>query len=247
VSYSISLITYLMLSRRILASNDKLWRKVQISPTPEVPFVVSGIPRRVLEVCCELSLTAPASSTDPSPTPFMFPLRLVKLRDLVLARPFINENKLVELAYNQVKEYQVRIAQFQQSHRKKEKAKGTNKMRVVEENVRETRKVEETARQPQDKVLEMQNELRLVTEKQTPKSPGASRNGKGRALFNRSSDPTWQMSTSRSPLAHARVVTSRSSKLNYLLKEARGFFRFVCTSASLIRPRFWNIPGRRNS
>jgi hypothetical protein len=73
----------------------------------------------------------------------------------------------------------------------------------------------------------MQNELRLVTEKRTHKSPGASQSGKDRAVFNRSSDPTWQMSTSRSPLAHARVVTSRSSKLNYLLKEARGF-RFVC-------------------
>lgn len=218
----------LSLARRALATNDKLWRKIQTSPTPEVPFVVSGIPRRVSEVCCELSLTAPASSTDSSPTPFiMFPLRLVKLRDLVLARPFINEDKLVELAYNQVKEDRVRIAQFQQFLRKKEKAKGTNKKRVVEENVRETLKVEETARQPQDKVLEMQNELRLVTEKRTHKSPGASQSGKDRAVFNRSSDPTWQMSTSRSPLAHARVVTSRSSKLNYLLKEARGF-RFVC-------------------
>jgi hypothetical protein len=154
----------------------------------------------------------------------MFPLRLVKLRDLVLAKPLINEDDLVELAYDQVKEDQIRIAQFLQSLRKKEKGKGTNKKRVVEENVRETHKVEEAARQPQDKVLEMQNELRLVTEKQTPNSPGASQSGKGRAVFNRSSDPTWQRSTSRGPLAHARVVTSRSSKLNYLLKEARFFF-----------------------
>lgn len=213
------------LSRRISAANDKLWRKVQTSLTPEVPFVVSGIPRRVSEVCCELSLTAPASSTGSSPTPsIMFPLRLVKLRDLVLAKPLINEDDLVELAYDQVKEDQIRIAQFLQSLRKKEKGKGTNKKRVVEENVRETHKVEEAARQPQDKVLEMQNELRLVTEKQTPNSPGASQSGKGRAVFNRSSDPIWQRSTSRGPLAHARVVTSRSSKLNYLLKEARFFF-----------------------
>ena len=154
----------------------------------------------------------------------MFPLRLAKLRDLVLARPFINEDKLVELAYAQVKEDQARIALFLQSLRKKEKAKGTNKRRVVEENARETRKVEEAARQPQDKVLEMQNELRLVTEKQTPNSPRASRSGKGGTVFNKSSGPTRQMPMSRSPLAHTRVVTSRSSKLNYLLKEARVFF-----------------------
>jgi hypothetical protein len=162
----------------------------------------------------------------------MFSLRLVKLRDLVLARPFISEDKLVELAYAQVKEDQARTALFLQSLRKKEKAKGTNKRRVVDENVRETRKVEEAARQPQDKVLEMQNELRLVTEKQAPKSPGAS-HSKGGTVFNRSSDPTWQMPMSRSPLAHTRVVTSRSSKLNYLLKEARVFFlmlRLFCVA-----------------
>jgi hypothetical protein len=162
---------------------------------------------------------------DSTPSSFiMFSLRLVKLRELVLARPFISEDKLVELAYAQVKEDQARTALFLQSLRKKEKAKGTNKRRIVEENVRETRKAEEAARQPQDKVLEMQNELRLVTERQTPKSPGASQSGKGGTMFNRSSDPTWQMPVSRSPLAHARVVTSRSSKLNYLLKEARFFF-----------------------
>jgi hypothetical protein len=178
----------------------------------------------------------------------MFPLRLVKLRDLVLARPFINEDKLVELAYTQVKEDEARIALFLQSLRKKEKYKGSNKRFVIEENVRETLKVEEAARQPQDKVFEMQNELRLVTEKQTPKSPGASQSGKGGTAFNRSSGPTSQMPMSRSPLAHTRVVTSRSSKLNYLLKEARVFFlmlRLFC--AYPIRPRFWNIPGRRNS
>ena len=155
----------------------------------------------------------------------MFPLRLVKLRDLVLARPFLNEDKLVELAHAQMKEDQARTELFLQSLRKKEKAKGTNKKRVViEENVRETRKVEEAARQPQDKVLEMQNELRLVTEKQTPKSFGASQSGKGGTVFNRSSGPIWQMPMSKSPLAHTRVVTSRSSKLNYLLKEVRAFF-----------------------
>jgi hypothetical protein len=172
---------------------------------------------------------------DSFPTPFvMFPLRLVKLRDLVLARPFINEDKLVDLAYTQVREDEARIALFLQSLRKKEKGKGSNKRFVVEENVRETRKVEEAARQPQDKVLEMQNELRLVTEKQTPKSPGASQSGKGGTAFNRSSGPTWQMSMSRSPLAHTRVVTSRSSKLNYLLKEA-GFLKILNASVVLRR------------
>ncbi len=51
----------------------------------------------------------------------MFPLRLVKLRDLVLNRPFIGEDKLVELAYAQVKEDQARTALILQSLRKKEK------------------------------------------------------------------------------------------------------------------------------
>ena len=178
----------------------------------------------------------------------MFPLRLVKLRDLVLARPFINEDKFVEFAHAQVKEDQARIALLQSLRKKANLAlKATNKTFVIEENVRVNRKVEEAARQPQDKVLEMQNELRLVTEKQNPKSLGASQSGRGGAVFNRSSGPTWQMPMSKSPLAHTRVVTSRSSKLNYLVKEARIFFLLFRCSASLIQPRFWNIPGRRNS
>ena len=210
------------LPRRILAANDNLWREVQTSPTPEVPFVVLGIPHRVLEVCSELEYTAPASLVDSSRTPsIMFPLRLVKLRDIVLARPFIDEAKLVEVGHEHAKEVQARNANFLQSVRKK--AKGT-KRRVAGENVRETRKVEEASRQGQDKVLEMQNELRLVTEKQAPKTPATTQRVKDGTMFNRCPSPTRQMPMSRSPLAHARVVTSRSSKLNYLLKEARVFF-----------------------
>jgi len=92
------------------------------------------------------------------------------------------------------------------------------------------------ARQPQDKVLEMQNELRLATEKQTHKFPGASQSGKGGTVFNRSSGPTWQMPMSRNPLAYTRVVTSMSSKLNYLLKEA-----WVSLNASFVLRRLFDL------
>jgi hypothetical protein len=209
--------------------NDNLWREVQTSPSPEVPFAVLGIPHRVLEVCSELQYTAPASPSlvDSSPTPFiMFPLRLAKIREIVLARPIIDEAKLVEVVRAHVKEVQDRDALLLQYQSVRKRTKGT-KRRVVEENVRETRKVEEAARQGQSKVLEMQNELRLVTEKQDHKSPAATQGDEGGTAFNRSSGPTWQMPMSRNPLSHARVVTSRSSKLNYLLKEARIFIIIV--------------------
>lgn len=150
----------------------------------------------------------------------MFPSRLVKLRDIVLARPFIDEAELVEAGHAQTMEDQARNALFLQSVRKR--VKGT-KRRVVEENVRETRKAEEAARQRQDKVLEMQNELRLVTEKPVLKSPATTQRDKGGTVFSRSSGPPRQIQMSNTPLANAHLVTSRSSKLNYLLKEARYF------------------------
>jgi hypothetical protein len=208
-----------------LAASDNLWRDIQTSPTPEVPFTVLGIPLQVLEVSSELQYRAPASvdSSESLVTPsIMFPLRLVKLRDIVLSRPFIDEAKLVEAARAHAKEVEEHNALILQSVRKK--GKGTSKKRVhgVEENARETRKVEEASRQGQDKVLEMQNELRLVTEKQVPKTPTATQRSKGGATFNRFSNPA--KSRSAGPLAHARVVTSKSSKLNYLLKEARIIF-----------------------
>lgn len=202
-----------------MAANDKLWREIQTSPTPEVPFAVLGIPHQVLEVCSELQYRDPASLVDSSPTvPFiMFPLRLVKLRDIVLARPLIDETALVEAGRAHAKEVQARNELLLQPVRKK--ARGT-KRRAVEGDVRETRKVEEAARQHQDKVLEMQNELRLVTERQAPKPPTTTQGDEGGTVFNRSSGPARQVPMSRNPLAQARVVTSRSSKLNYLLKEA---------------------------
>ena len=205
---------------RILAANDKIWREVQASPTPEVPFVVSGISHLVLEVWSELHhSTAPTPLQEPSPALFLIsPFRLVTLRDTVLARPLINETKLVEAGHAQVKEDQARNAAFSQSVRKK--AKGTKK-RVAEENVRETRKAEEAARQRHDKVLEMQNELRLATEKQqAPKTPASTQGDKGATVPRRYPISTSGMTmSSKTPIANARVVTSKSSKLNYLLKE----------------------------
>ena len=207
------------LSHSTLAANDDLWRKVQANITPEVPFLVLGIPQRLLEVWSELSYTTPTSLQHSSPKTFlMFPLRLVKLREIVLARPFINEIKLVEAGYDQMREDQARNELFLQSVRKK--AKGV-KRRVVEENVRETRKAEEAARQGQGKVLEMQNELRLVTERQAPKTHTATRWDKGGTVGNRPPDPTWQTLMSKNPLVNARLITTRSSKLNYLLKDVR--------------------------
>jgi hypothetical protein len=204
---------------RILAANDNLWRAIQTNSTPEIPFVFTGIPQRILEVWSQLSCTDTTTLPPLSPTSFlMFPLRLVKLRDIVLARPFIDEARLVDAGHAQAEEDEARNLHFLQSVRKR--AKGTKK-RVAEENVRETRKAEEAARQRQDKVLEMQNELRIVTEKLAPKSPTATQKDKGEVLLTRPPGLTRQTLVSKSPLANARMLTSRSSKLNYLLKEAR--------------------------
>ncbi|KAI9508447.1 P-loop containing nucleoside triphosphate hydrolase protein [Russula earlei] len=201
----------------IKAANDDLWRKVQTIPTPEVPFVVSGISDRLLEVWSELPYTAPTSLGRPPPTSFlMFALRLAKLRDIALSRPLIDENRLILAGYAQMKDEETRNAIFLQSVRKKAKS---SKRRVVEENVRETRKAEEAARQRQDKVLEMQNELRLATEKQAHKTPSATHKDKSGTGHHRSPDSAWQIARSKNPLANAHLVTSRSSKLNYLLKE----------------------------
>jgi hypothetical protein len=149
----------------------------------------------------------------------MSPLRLVKLREIVSSRPLIDEAKLVLAGHEQVKEEQARNLALLQSVRKK--AKGPKK-RVVEENVRETRKAEEAARQCHDKVLEMQNELRLVTERLAPQnSTATTQSDEGAAVHSKSSALTSGVSMSQTPLANVRVVTSKSSKLNYLLKEAR--------------------------
>lgn len=195
-----------------MAANDTLWRAIQANPTPEIPFVVDGIPRVVLDAWKELSTDVPSAFTASFlASDLMFPQRLVKLRGIILARRFIDENKLVNAGRAQADEDKIRNTLFLQSIRKKAKVA---KKHAVEENARETRKAEEAARQDQDKVLEMQNELRLVTQRQgTLASATAHRDSGGR------SNSTWQLPASKTALANARVITSRSSKLNYLLKE----------------------------
>ncbi|KAI9466079.1 P-loop containing nucleoside triphosphate hydrolase protein [Lactarius psammicola] len=160
----------------ILAANDTLWRATQANPTPEIPFVVDGVPRPVLEAWTEHSSDSPpAFTTSFLASCLMFPQRL-----------------LVNAGRAQADEDKTRNALFLQSIRKKAKA---TKKHGAEENARETRKAEEAARQNHDKVLEIQNELRLV--------------------FTRRPNPTW----ANTALANTRMITSRSSKLNYLLKE----------------------------
>lgn len=201
----------------ILAANDTLWRAIQANPTPEIPFVVDGVPRVVLEAWTEHSSDSPpAFTTSFLASCLMFPQRLVKLRGLVLARPFANEAKLVNAGRAQADEDRTRNALFLQSIRKKAKV---SKKHPVEENARETRKAEEGARQNQDKVLEIQNELRLVAQKQGPLASIAAQRDNGDAAFTRQPNPPRQLSVSNAVLVNARMITSRSSKLNYLLKE----------------------------
>lgn len=204
---------------RISAANDTLWRSIQANPTPEIPFVVDGVPRIVLDAWTELSSDSSTTlRTSFLASDLMFPQRLVKLRGIILARPFIDETKLVNAGRAQADEDKIRNAHFLQSIRKKAKV---TKKHAVEENARETRKAEEAARQNQDKVLEMQNELRLVTQKQGSLASTTSHKDGDDSVFTRRSNTIWQLPASKTALANARVITSRSSKLNYLLKEAR--------------------------
>ena len=202
---------------RTLAANDPLWRVIQCNPTPEIPFVVDGVPRVVLEAWTELSSDSPSGLTTSFLASYlMFPQRLVKLRGIILARPFIDETKLVNAGRAQADEDKIRNALFLQSLRKKAK---TAKKYGVDENARETRKAEEAARQNHDKVLEIQNELRLVTQKQGPLASITAQRDNDDAVSTRRTNPTWQRPASKTALSNARMITSRSSKLNYLLKE----------------------------
>ncbi|KAH9079288.1 SNF2 family N-terminal domain-containing protein [Lactarius deliciosus] len=195
----------------ILAANDTLWSAIQANPTPEIPFVVDGVPRVVLEAWTEHSSDSPpAFTTSFLASYLMFPQRLVKLRELVLARPFANEAKLVNAGRAQADEDKTRNALFLQSIRKKAKVA---KKHPVEENARETRKAEEGARQNQDKVLEIQNELRLVAQKQGSLASIVAQKDNGDAAFTRRPNTSRQLSASNAVLANARMITSRSSKL----------------------------------
>ncbi|KAI0273498.1 hypothetical protein BC834DRAFT_854101 [Gloeopeniophorella convolvens] len=205
--------------RHILqAAGDMLWRAIQVSPAPEVPFVLAGIPEPVLAAWSELPYDkAPAPTKPPLiNSRLLFPQRLAKLRELVIARPFTDQGTLIEAGHVQAEEDKLRHALLLESVRKK--SKGTKLPDI--ENVRETLKAEGAARQSNVKVLEMQNELRIASENRAHQDTSDSQEDQAEPPGpSKSKSPPWQMPLSTSSVAHARLVTSKSSKLNYLLKE----------------------------
>ncbi|KAI0306693.1 P-loop containing nucleoside triphosphate hydrolase protein [Multifurca ochricompacta] len=162
----------------MLAANDHLWRAIQTNSTPEIPFVVTGIPQPILEAWSELSCT-----------------------DALL----FHLHNLVDAGRAQAEEDKARNVLFLQSVRKR--AKGA-KGRAIEENIRETRKAEDAAQR-----------ITPCNRKAAPKTSMASQREKGGLAFTEPSDPALQAPFSKISLACAHMITSRSSKLNYLLKE----------------------------
>ncbi|KAI0062218.1 hypothetical protein BV25DRAFT_1885404 [Artomyces pyxidatus] len=193
------------------AINDATWCAIQKYPIPEMPYLVTNIPKTVFSVWSELpKVPLDLTTSSPELSGIMFPYRLNKLRRMLVTRPLISEQDLVFYGLLQAKDDAARIAEFM--HTTSAKTKGKKKP----SDSRETVKASETARHVMepDKLEDMRRELQIAASKQTAVDE---------VPFSRE----WLVRPQHdapillqaSPLRDARIVRSRSSKLDYLLRD----------------------------
>ncbi|KAJ7481065.1 SNF2 family N-terminal domain-containing protein [Mycena galericulata] len=184
------------------AATDPLWRELQNHE--DVPYRVHDLKRPVFESWTRTTHTVDVR--DPSLAGYVHPDRLRGLRALVLAKPLISPDKLIELGeYTTVQDAERRKV-YEESLKHK---KGTKASRNELKAMQAAKKAAEPGA-----VQEMQKELEQVSrEINMSMSLGQTQNPP-RSYVDRQSTLV-----SSSCIAGTRVGSSASSKLNYIIQE----------------------------
>jgi hypothetical protein len=205
----------LMHSSREIAKADKIWASVQTYPIPEMPFNVDGFPAPILRSWGELECELPTLGVE-SPSGIMFPYRLAKLSVLVSSRPLISLASLIEAGQTQAAEDKERIRAFSKSAGKGGK-RGSG-----EKTGREGAKALEAAKAAEapEKMSELRREMNASLEWGVDDASAQGSISAAAANAARSSQGRKEMLRS-GVLGKARLLQSKSSKLNYVVSEVR--------------------------
>lgn len=217
-----------ILSRRAIA--DQVWRAVQTQTIPEMPYTVDGIPLAVLSSWTEV---APALTALPRgfARGMMFPYRLSKLAEMVSARPLMPVFHLAEEGKAQEREESLRLQIFKAKVAMLKRGKGHKGAD------REAAKTHESARavEAPARLLELERAREAAREQMFGQEADA--NAQTAAATNVNSHSEVHMGLLRkSALGSARILHSRSAKLNFILNEVSGAFFTRSTGVNGVLP-----------
>jgi hypothetical protein len=204
-------------SSRARAASDRLWRSMHAHE--DVPFRVSSMPQQIFDAWTRVDLKSGHADAQQNlhgslPMVFMHPDRLIKLRDMVISRPLVPTNSIIDLGAKQ-DEYD-RHARFWY----------LESQRILKKNKRDKdRNVHNGNSMTLDKMREVQYELDMAKERLKAL---AEEEDTGSSAITIRGFPTSEPSAvnhsaakimllASSPLAGVRIGRSASSKLNYIL------------------------------
>ncbi|VDB82884.1 unnamed protein product [Peniophora sp. CBMAI 1063] len=194
------------------AHADRIWKAVQTQTIPEMPYTVDGIPPSVLSSWVEIKRSIRVLPEDRA-RGIMFPYRLSKLAEIVSARPLMSIPRLIEEGKAQEQEDALRLHIFQAQVASRKKAKGHKTAD------REAVKAHQSAlaTEAPARLRELERERELARERSFGEEATDAQTMVA-TIANASSVASTEL-LRKSALSRARILHSKSAKLNFILNE----------------------------
>ncbi|KZV71605.1 hypothetical protein PENSPDRAFT_605479 [Peniophora sp. CONT] len=202
------------------AVKDEVWRAVQTQAIPEMPYTVDGIPQSVFSTWAEVK---PAITTLPHNIArgMMFPYRLSKLTEIVSTRPLMSMPHLAEEGVAQEREDRLRLQIFQAQVATRKKTKGHK----ADDRGAVKAHLNALAAEAPARLLELHRAREAAREAMFGQEEADADAQTMAATSANASSAAHRDLLRRSALGGARILHSRSAKLNYILNEVAKYSR----------------------
>jgi hypothetical protein len=195
----------------------------------EVPYRVVGMPRPIAEAWTRIELKLGNSAFEQispySMQLFMHPDRLIGLRQMVLDRPLISTDSLIQWGID-VDEQDGQLRQLYLEHQKKLKKNKCDKVADIYKGGSTINSIRKTVapekmKEVHKELLVAQGRRNIVTEKADASRTVVTHEPPTTMYTPTGGEVAKATLLSSSPLAGVRVARSASSKLNYILSDVR--------------------------
>ncbi|KAJ7073880.1 hypothetical protein C8F01DRAFT_4069 [Mycena amicta] len=193
-----------------IAFDDPLWRVIQTHE--DVPYLVSGLSKPIFDAWSRTAAAQPDVDTTDGGG-YIHPDRMRKLRELVLRKPLISENHVLQAGLQVVEEDAEWRALYKKSEKRKRKGKGKSggPQAAYDGSGSRKAKAAEAIKKATDAntVMEMRKDLERAIGVELGMNPISETTTKN----------AQSVLMAQSHIAHTRLGTTASSKLNFIVNE----------------------------
>ncbi|KAF8163635.1 hypothetical protein B0H34DRAFT_781279 [Crassisporium funariophilum] len=205
-----------------LALGDPLWRSMQAHE--DVPYRVYYMKDRLFNAWTRTPGREP--SGDPSQTGFMHADRLLKFHDMLVKKPLISEDPMVEWGLDVARRDQIARNAYEEAERKKEKRKGRKGSKHSDDATSHSVMADDFAKKASasNTLKEMQRELDVsMARLARDENDDEPMSGTGVNNYGHPTTPIRRPlnALAASILGKTRIGSSASSKLNYIINEVQ--------------------------